>query len=152
MSMDGLIDGYLIWPIFYAHIPIFIYDWTTHSRAMDIDIQLGYIGYVFLTAGIDSLRITHNSIREVQHWSLVRPGSQSASQFAQRLLSGVEFRALCRQVKFLQTSDRKPLLYECGLVHSRYWYCMLKEENDKKNYHIFRNTLSKIYVLVLSGV
>ena len=45
------------------------------------------------------------------------PGSQSAFQFIPKVFNGVEFRALCRPVKFFHTDLDKPLLYGPRFVH-----------------------------------
>ena len=46
----------------------------------------------------------------------VRPGSQSAFQFIQKVFDGVEVRALCRPVKFFHTDLNKPFLYGPRIV------------------------------------
>ena len=64
----------------------------------------------------------HKSIHEVVHWCwAIRPGSQSAFQWIPKVTDGVEFRGLCRPVKFFHTALDSPVLYgprfvQMGLV------------------------------------
>ena len=57
---------------------------------------------------------------------MIRSGSQSAFQFIPTVFDGVEFRVLCRPVKFFHTDLNKPLLYGPHFVHRG--IVMLKQE------------------------
>jgi hypothetical protein len=66
----------------------------------------------------DLLPFSNKSISEVGHWCwAIRPSSQSAFQFIQKVFDGVEVRALCRPVKFFHVDFDKPFLYGPHFLH-----------------------------------